>query len=411
MSPTWIHMTHFNMNILRKVTFSNFISRLFSINKFHLIETSLNIEKIIEKNHFQPVEEFTKELRSIHEEYQDKSIAVSTKLIYRKNSSIFNSIYLRLESDRNEQIHFFNPNSSSRLILLLKYIRFLQISSIYQFITLDIQQSSFNTSKTILQLIKDHQSLPDQSPLFICELCFFVKYLLNVTTLEETKNFLSKTSIDKYLFDYLRNEKCFLFIEELCSTLYSIQSFPIETNLHELSLQLLQSLHQHRSTSMKIFRYLQYIQHQSKNLNSNEIFSLLNEYLLEVGIHENNLNNLCYLLIYLSSLNYSHEVFLENLLKKLSKNNLDQKYLCRFIYYLCLLDPTNSFHSRTILVQLTRQINESLHDKPIHSQWIIQSQYGLMCRNIYQYQLLFQILQKNYFPKLFSKKFLSSNGF
>lgn len=381
--------------------------RHFSINKFHLIETSQNIEKIIRLKDLQSVKEFQLELNEIHEEYRMNSLATSTKKLYDQNSSKFNSKFLQFESDRNQQIHLFNPNSSSRLILLLKYIRFIEISSIYRYITLDIQQITQNISKTILHLTENDKSFEENCSLLICELSFFIKYLLNEKRLSETKELLSKTLIEKYFFDYLQNETCFPFIEQICSTLYSIHSFPSDTNIHHLSIQLLNSLFKHRSTSINILLYLQFVQHQSKDECSNEMFILLNDYFIQLGIHENDFNVLCCLLRFSSSLNYSHQIFLENLLKKLHKNVkcLDEKLSCRLIYYLCLLDPTNRFHSRSILVKLTRQIADNLNEKNVHSQWIIQSQYGLMMRNVYHYQLIFEVIQQKYFPTLFRNQF------
>ena len=378
--------------------------RHFSINKFHLIQTSFNIQKIIQSKNIEALKCFELELNQIHQEYRINSLATSTKKIYDQNSSKFNSKFLQFESNRNEQIHLFDPNSSERLIILLKYIRFIQISSIYRFITLDIQQISENISETIFTLTKNEKSFEENRLCLICELCFFIKYFLNEKTLSQTKDLISKTFIEKYLFDFLLEENTFLLIEEISSTLYSINSFPSDTNIHHLSIQLLNSLFKHRSTSEKILLYLQFIQHQSKDEFSKEMFILLNDYLVQIGIHQNDFNVLCLLLVFISSCNYSHQVFIENILKKIQKKSLDEKLSCRLIYYLCLLDPTNRFHSRSTLVQLTRQIAENINEKKIHSQWIIQSQYGLMMRNIYHYQLLFQILQRNYFPTLFRKK-------
>lgn len=81
----------------------------------------------------------------------------------------------------------------------------------------------------------------------------------------------------------------------------------------------------------------------------------------------------------------------------------DVKLCCRLIYYLCLNDPTNRFNSRPTIVQLSKQINENLDKEMNFPQWIVQSQHGMMLSNIYNYQLLFSIVQKKYFPLLFRK--------
>ncbi len=47
------------------------------------------------------------------------------------------------------------------------------------------------------------------------------------------------------------------------------------------------------------------------------MFSLLNEYLNEIGIHQENLDIICQLLILICSFNYSHELFQREIIKKI----------------------------------------------------------------------------------------------
>ncbi|CAF1571426.1 unnamed protein product, partial [Rotaria sordida] len=119
----------------------------------------------------------------------------------------------------------------------------------------------------------------------------------------------------------------------------------------------------------------------------------------------------CQLLILISSFNYSHELFIKNVIEnikiniKKSEDKInplsDIKLCSRLIYYLCLTDPTNRFQSRSIIVELSKIINESLNKNNKFGQWIVQAQHGMMLSNIYNYQLLFSTVQHQIFPLIF----------
>lgn len=389
------------------------LHRCLSMNKSELVQSSRNIEQILQStNTNNSISQwFSLEINEIHREYPWKKLATSTKNLYQKTSSKFNENFLRLETDRIEQKNIFH--NKTNLLVRLKYIRYLQISSIYRYITFDIHQSIENLSKEIYQLTQNEKDFQEYSLEFICELCFFVKYLSNEKGFSQTKSLLSKTfignSLSNYLFKILSNgNSSLIFIEELCSTLYSIRQ------ISPTSIQLIEYLLKNKSNSLKILEYLILIQHHSIDDISNEYFSLINEYLLQIGIHQNDFHVICQLLILISSLRYSHQLFIENIQQKLLKqirkysneNQLnDTKLCCRLIYYLCLTDPTNRFHSRMIIVELSKLIQERI----IRPQWIVQAQHGMMFVDIYQYELLFSIVQQKSFPLLLRKNVLFFN--
>lgn len=80
---------------------------------------------------------------------------------------------------------------------------------------------------------------------------------------------------------------------------------------------LLKYLHNKNSNSFSIIKYLILIQHNSINLSSLEMISILNKYLNEIGIYQENFNLICELLILISSSNYSHELFQREIIKKI----------------------------------------------------------------------------------------------
>jgi hypothetical protein len=82
---------------------------------------------------------------------------------------------------------------------------------------------------------------------------------------------------------------------------------------------------------------------------------------------------------------------------------LDLKLCSRLIYYLCLNDPANRFESRSIIVELSRLINDNLDKEKTFPQWIVQAQHGMMISNIYNYRLLSSTVQHKFFPLLFRK--------
>ena len=140
--------------------------RWYSMNKSDLVQSSRNLEQILrkfdEKNNI--CQWFSLRINEIHLEYPKKKLATSTKNLYQKNSSKFNEDFLRLEIDRVKQRNFFQGN---QLIGLLKYIRFLQISSIYRLITFDIHRPSQHISKDIFQLIQNEQIFREKFDIFL----------------------------------------------------------------------------------------------------------------------------------------------------------------------------------------------------------------------------------------------------
>ncbi len=142
-------------------TINKCLFRYLSINKSDLIESSQNIEKLLkfrEENN-SILKWFSLSINEIHREYPSIKIATSTKNIYQKNSSKLNSKFLQLENDRKNQIEFFQ---NQNLIILLRYIRYLQVAFIYRFITFDINQTLKETSQLILNLTKDQKNLNEK---------------------------------------------------------------------------------------------------------------------------------------------------------------------------------------------------------------------------------------------------------
>ena len=157
----------------------------------------------------------------------------------------------------------------------------------------------------------------------ICELTFFVKYLSNEKSVSQRKSLLSKTCIGDYLSDYLfeilDDDHSLLLVEELCSALQSIGQIPSKIN--EWRLKLFNYLRKNKSNSLKIIDYFIFIQTHSIDDVSIEHLSLLNDYLIEIGIHQTDLNILCQLLTLISSFHYSHQLFHQNILNQIKKYN------------------------------------------------------------------------------------------
>lgn len=252
----------------------------------------------------------------------------------------------------------------------------------------------------------------------ICELTFFVQYLSSHNPLSHVKSLLSSTSIVNcllnYLFSILSEKPPLILVNQLCLTLHSIIKIPSGSSIDQWPYALLKYLYNERSCSLPIIQYLILIQHGGIHQTSSEMLSLVNDYLIEVGIHQDNLYEICQLFILKSSCHYSHELFqremcekIRNYLKKSKDTSLSDVKLCsRLIYYLCLTDPTNRFDTRTTIVELSRKLNETIEKEITFPQWIVQAQHGMMLVNIYNYQLLFSTIQHKFFPLLF-RKFIS----
>ncbi|CAF1135922.1 unnamed protein product [Adineta steineri] len=399
-------------------------SRYLSISKSDLVESSQNIQEILKTTKNNESSTFSiwlyNSLNKIHSEYPSTQIATSTKEIYQLNSSKFNSKFIQLEDDRKKQSGDFKENNiNEQLIILLRYIRYLEISFIYRFITYDIDIALKEILNSIINLTKDQNNLNKNSLSLISELTFFVYSLSSYNSLSNVKSLLSSTSIVNYLTNSLYSiilsddqSSSLLLVNQLCLALHSIIEIPTSSSSIDLwSSNLLKYLYKQRSCSLSIIKYLILIQHSSPNQNSTEILSLLNEYLIEIGIHQENFNSICQLLILISSYNYSHELFqreicekIQNYLKKSNDKGRvlsDVKLCSRLIYYLCLNDPTNRFESRSTIVELSRKLNDNIEKEKIFPQWIVQAQHGMMLSNIYNYRLLFATLQHKFFPLLF----------
>ncbi|CAF4589714.1 unnamed protein product, partial [Rotaria sp. Silwood2] len=132
-----------------------------SISKSDLIESSRNIQEILKSNDDKSsISKFLyKSLNEIHEEYCSTSVATSTKEIYQKNSSKLNSIYIQLENDRKNKSGDFKEDNQDKLIILLRYIRYLQVSFIYRLITFDINNTLKESSNSIIYLTQHENNL------------------------------------------------------------------------------------------------------------------------------------------------------------------------------------------------------------------------------------------------------------
>ncbi|CAF2593429.1 unnamed protein product [Rotaria sp. Silwood2] len=136
-----------------------------SISKSDLIESSRNIQEILKSNDDKSsISKFLyKSLNEIHEEYCSTSVATSTKEIYQKNSSKLNSIYIQLENDRKNKSGDFKEDNQDKLIILLRYIRYLQVSFIYRLITFDINNTLKESSNSIIYLTQHENNLNEKS--------------------------------------------------------------------------------------------------------------------------------------------------------------------------------------------------------------------------------------------------------
>lgn len=164
---------------------------------------------------------------------------------------------------------------------------------------------------------------------------FFVNFLSSHHPLSYVKSLLSSTYIVNYISDYLfsilSEKSSILLVNQLCSTLHSIFEIPSSSSSIDIwPYALLKYLFKERSCSLSIIEYLILIQHSSIPSSSTEMLSLLNEYLIEIGIHQENLNIICQLLILISSCNYSHELFHKEIIEKIQnylKKSKDSEFL------------------------------------------------------------------------------------
>jgi len=154
-----------------------------------------------------------------------------------------------------------------------------------------------------------------------CELTFFVNILSSDHPLSSVKSLLSSTLIvnylSSYLFSILSSSDSIFLVNQICLTLYSIFEIPSFSSIDVWPYVLLKYLYKERSCSLSIIEYLILIIHNSIQRNSSEMFSLLNEYFNEIGIHQENFDVICQLLILICSFNYSHELFQREIIKKI----------------------------------------------------------------------------------------------
>ncbi|CAM4878224.1 unnamed protein product [Rotaria socialis] len=409
-----LNLYRYLKSINKSVTKTN---RYLSISKSDLIESSRKIQELLKSadDKSSSCKWLYDALNKIHEEYSSTTVATSTKEIYEKNSSKLNSIFLELENDRKQQIGNFKEKDQEQLMMLLRYIRYLQVAFTYRLITFDVDISLKECSTSIIHLTKNRNYFKQNSLSLLCELAFFVYFLSSQHSLSHAKYLLKETSIVNYLltnlFSILSDKRSIELVNQLCLTLHSIVEMPSSSTIDLWPYIILEYLYDKKSCSSSIIEYFILIKHSSTSKTPSKLISLLNEYLIEIGIHQNNSNIICQLLILISSFDYSHELFIraihekiKSLLKK-SKDNSntlsDIKLCSRLIYYLCLTDPTNRFESRSIIVELSRKISENIEKNNKFAQWIVQAQHGMMLSNIYNYQLLFSTVQHQLFPFLF----------
>lgn len=138
--------------------------RCFSINKSDLVESSQNIQELLKTT--DDDSSFSKwlysSLNTIHSEYSSVNLATSSKNLYQKTSSKFNSQFLQLENDRKNHTGDFDVNHTKQLFILLRYLRYVQIAFIYRFITFDIHLALKETSNSVIDLAKNQENLNDK---------------------------------------------------------------------------------------------------------------------------------------------------------------------------------------------------------------------------------------------------------
>ncbi|CAF1232305.1 unnamed protein product [Adineta steineri] len=183
----------------------------------------------------------------------------------------------------------------------------LEISFIYRFITYDIDVALKDIlNSIIINLTEDQNNLNKNSLSLMSELTFFVYFLSSYNSLSNVKPLLSSTSIVNYSINSLYSiilsddQSSLLLINQLCLALHSVIEIPSSSSSSSIDLRssnLLKYLYKQRSCSLSIIKYLILVQHSSRNQNSCGILSLLNEYLIEIGIHQENFNSICRLLI------------------------------------------------------------------------------------------------------------------
>lgn len=149
------------LNLYRYIKFTNRyiikINRYLSLNKSNLIESSQKIQILLKSTNDKSslCKWFYESLEKIHEEYPSTHVATSTKRIYEKNSSKLNSVFIELENNRKLKIGDFKEQNVEHLIILLRYVRYLEICFIYRLITYDIDIQFKELLNSIIYLTKN----------------------------------------------------------------------------------------------------------------------------------------------------------------------------------------------------------------------------------------------------------------
>ena len=248
----------------------------------------------------------------------------------------------------------------------------------------------------------------------ICELSFFVCAHSAHSSLSQIKSLLNGTSIVERLyeglFSILANGAPLRLVAELCSTLHAIGEVPPSTSIHLWPRALLHYLHERRSSSLPIIKYLLLIQRRCSPSLDSAMSSLLDKYLSARSLDLDDLPSICHLLMFTNACHYSHELFHKRALATIQSSlsdercaSFDMKLFCRLIYSLCLNDPTNRWESRSTIARLTDQVYLHMQENTSSPHWIVQAQHGMMMCNIFDYRLLFGSVHPQFLPFLLRK--------
>ncbi|CAF4003151.1 unnamed protein product, partial [Rotaria sp. Silwood1] len=110
-------------------------------------------------------------------------------------------------------------------------------------------------------------------------------------------------------------------VNQLSLTFNSILEIPSSSTIDLWITKLINYIYYRRYCSLSIIKYIILIKHSSiDNKNSSKYLSILNEYLIQIGIHQYDLYIICQLLILISSFNYSHELFIKQIIEIIKKN-------------------------------------------------------------------------------------------
>ena len=142
--------------------------RCLSISKSDLVESSRHLNEYL-----QTIEQLDREnplidglsnsIGEVHHTFRSATVASSTKEIYQKNASSWNSRFLQFETERkNLTGQFRRENRREFLLLLLRYNRYLRLAFIYRLITFNIQPTIEEVATDILQLTEDRHLLKDK---------------------------------------------------------------------------------------------------------------------------------------------------------------------------------------------------------------------------------------------------------